>query len=321
MEKIFASNKKRSILVIGDLMVDEYIIGHVERISPEAPVPVVNKITSYKVLGGAANVVNNLIGLKAKVRIAGIIGNDTNGQFIVKELKRNNIDLHGVYIINNRPTTTKCRIIGNTQQIVRIDEEYTEGIKDEICDKIISYVNKIQHKINAVIFSDYNKGLLTKELIDDLISHFNDNIFILVDPHKLTFDKYKNIDIITPNIEETEHFCGFKLITESDFAKAAGYISSNLSSKYVLITRSSKGMSLYQGNDLIYNIHAKAKQVYDVSGAGDTVIATIAAAISAGDDIYTACELANLAAGKVVEKMGTSIITLNELKIARGYNE
>lgn len=312
------SNKK--IAVIGDMMLDEYIIGKVDRISPEAPVPVVNVTTESYVLGGAANVINNLHSLNAMVYAFGVIGEDDNGKKLEKEFLKKSINVEGIIEDKERPTTVKKRIIAHNQQLLRLDWENKKNI--DICmeSRILEIFRQKIQNIDAVILSDYNKGFLTENLVKELIKISNENNkIIIIDPKPENVDNYKNATSMTPNTKEALQCIKAKEPdTETEFKENGKKLLKKLNLKNLLITRSEKGMSIFENesteNGDINDIPTFAKEVYDVTGAGDTVIAVYTLAASTGASFYEAAKIANAAAGIVVGRIGTSTVTVSELK-------
>lgn len=303
-----------SILVIGDLMVDEHIWGEVERISPEAPVPVVNVKKITKVPGGAGNVVNNLSEMGIKTFVCGIVGNDHNGDFLKKFFKNKNVDVQGIFVSDNRPTTVKTRVIAHQQQLCRIDKEISSPIEKDTVKKILKFVEKVIKNVDAIILSDYKKGVLIPEVITNIINIANKNSKIIsVDPKVEHFFYYKNVSFITPNHHEASEAVKKKINSQEDVYKIGKYIMKKLNLKSLIITQSKDGMTVFAKNKKPVHISTNALQVFDVTGAGDTVISIATASNAAGLDIEKSAILANYAAGIVVGKVGTTTVTKNEL--------
>lgn len=293
--------QEKSILVIGDVMLDKYILGKVDRISPEAPVQVVEVKEEEYLPGGAANVANNIASLKGNAIMVGIVGDDNESNILIKELKNRNINTDGIITDSKKPTTQKVRILGHQQQLLRIDYEKKEYINKELESKIIEFIKQKINNINAIIISDYAKGVITQELITK-IKEIAGTKIIIVDPKPKHKGFYNNVSLITPNIKEA------KEMTEKE-----ENLTKELNTS-VLITKGENGMSLYEKEGNITNIPTKAKEVYDVSGAGDTVVATLALALSSDATLKQAAILANHAAGITVGKVGTSTVSIEELK-------
>lgn len=307
--KLIENFKNIKIAVIGDLMLDEYVMGKVERISPEAPVPVVKVLEEKFVLGGSANVINNLATLGAKVTCGGIVGADKNAEKLINSFSKN-VDTSLIIKCENRPTIIKKRIIAGNQQLLRLDWEEEFHINEEQEEKIIGILKEKIKDFDALILSDYDKGLLTPTLSQKIINLCRENnIIVTVDPKPKNIENFKGASSITPNKKEAYLASKFPSYTDIDV------VGHELKNKYnletVLITRSEEGMSLYDDN--VYNIPTYAKEVYDVTGAGDTVISVFTLAKAAGATWEEAAKIANAAGGVVVGKIGTSTISVDEL--------
>ncbi len=300
--------------VVGDIIVDEFVWGDVSRISPEAPVPVVNVESTDRRLGGSANVIRNLHALNQPSAMFGIVGDDEPGKWVHQRLAELNADDAGVLTKrNNRPTAIKTRIIARHQQVVRYDREWTEPAKPETHDEIEKRMLNRLAEANAVILSDYGKGVLTPEFLERLISHMDGKI-VAVDPKPEHTDAYKNATLITPNLSEAAAMAGMDAINNDGQVEAiAKTLHKNLNLTYALITRSERGMTLFDG-DHCHHIPTAARDVYDVTGAGDTVIAVFTTCLARGDDPLKAAQIANLAAGVVVGKVGTATATWEEIE-------
>ncbi|MCX7919816.1 MAG: D-glycero-beta-D-manno-heptose-7-phosphate kinase [bacterium] len=302
------------ILVIGDLMLDEFIWGKVNRISPEAPVPVVRVTAQTYVLGGAGNVANNIKTLNGNVDIAGVIGNDEIGQKLLHEFKTRKINSKLVITDTTRPTTLKTRVIAHNQQIVRVDREATESVADDITTQIIEGTKKIIDDIDAIIIEDYGKGVITARLLKEVLALARKHDkYVSVDPKVDHFTLYKKVDIITPNHYEAGAFIGQEITDEQSLLSVGKQLVEALEGANVLITRGEEGMSLFEPTGDITHIPTVAKEVYDVSGAGDTVIGTLTLALSVGGSFKEAAMLSNFAAGVVVGKVGVATVTPEEL--------
>ncbi len=309
--------KSKHILVIGDIMLDEYLWGNVERISQEAPVPVVRIEKETKTPGGATNVVNNLLGLKAKVYLSGVMGDDVSGEFLRTYFSKKDVDISGIIIDKSRPTTLKTRVIARDQQVVRVDKECDESVSKEIIKKIIAYTqNKIQ-EIDGIIISDYGKGVIVPDLIENIIDQANKNKKIIgVDPKIEHFFQYRNVTLITPNHFETERALNIRIRNQDDVYDAGQKLMNKLNLESLFITQSKDGMTICQKNKKPASIPTRAKEVYDTTGAGDTVISTAVLALASGLNYEEAAILSNYAAGIVVGEVGTTIITFDKLKKA-----
>lgn len=305
------------ILVVGDVMLDKYYYGEVTRISPEAPVPI-NHITRQKeTLGGAANVSHNLARLGCNTLLAGFVGEDYHFASLKELLIKNKIDHTGL-IPTNRPTTTKMRIIGAHQQMMRLDFESSEPLEKIYTDQLLSFVRgKLSESIDAIIVSDYAKGACTEYAMQAIIEAAHAHgVLIIIDPKGAHWTKYQGGDYITPNIKEINDVLPYCIKnTDAEVIKAAHYIMQKYKIKNVLVTRSESGVSLIRDGKEEH-IPTHAEEVFDVSGAGDTVIAVLAAGLAGGLKDSDAAFLANLAASVVVRKLGTYAVSHEELKAA-----
>lgn len=303
------------ILVVGDVMLDRYLWGDVRRISPEAPVPIFHIKKQSEVAGGAGNVVANLIGLGCQVTLVGICGNDAAGDQLQISLNRKGLEL---YLLkdNERPTITKTRLMSAGQQLLRLDEEKTHALDQKLHNDAEEIVKKILPTHDAVILSDYGKGFLqSPNLTQKIIRQARDeNIPILIDPKGRDWQRYDGATCITPNSKELELVAGIDLSSENEQIEAAKEIRSKYHLDWLLVTRGPEGMCLF-GNDMPpLHISSVAREVFDVSGAGDTVISTTAAGLAAGLSFADSAKLANLAAGIVVGKLGTQPVSKSELE-------
>jgi len=305
--RILDNFKGKKILVIGDIMLDKYIFGNVERISPEAPVQVVEVEKENYLPGGAANVANNISALQGNSFMVGIVGKDNSANILIEELKKRNINTNGIFIDEEKPTTQKVRILGQKQQLLRIDYERRGYLEKKLEVKIIDFIKKKINETDALVISDYAKGVITENLMKEIKSIANNKV-IIVDPKPKHINFYKHVSLITPNTKEAREMTNKECI--EDIGKE---LLTKLDSP-ILITRGEKGMSLFEKNGNITNIPAKAKEVYDVSGAGDTVVATLTLALVSGATIKEAAIIANHAAGIKVGKLGTSTVNIEEIK-------
>ncbi len=306
------------VLVIGDLMVDEFIYGSANRISPEAPVPVINVTSKTHRLGGAANVLNNLHALTGKGFLCGVIGDDEMGRTFTSEIKLLGADSLGIIKEPDRPTTVKTRIIADhRQQVVRYDQEVKHEPSRASRKKIVSYITELFNSVHALIISDYAKGVLSNALLKELLQAAKRNkIMVCVDNPKVSnYALYKkHATIITPNIKEASRLSDIPIETENDLLKVGRRMLTALECNAVLITRGEEGMTLFEKKKKeVTHIATKAKEVYDVTGAGDTVIATLSMALAVGASFEEASVIANHAAGIVVSKLGTATLTSQEL--------
>lgn len=316
-EKLFNAHQNSpqpNILVIGDLMLDHYIFGSATRLSPEAPVPIVNVKKENKIIGGAANVASNLIDLGAKVFLAGLTGDDSFGEEIKSILSTKNIDTHLILKDKSRTTTVKTRVIAGNHQIVRIDQEDTHDISAEMEETFFAALYSCIETCDIVILSDYNKGLLTSTLSLKIIESCNLlNKKIIVDPKGLDYTKYKGSFIIKPNRKElAEAAKTEKIDAQVDLEKAAQVIFGHTNAAYLIVTLSEGGIAIIT-TDSCKILPVVATEVYDVTGAGDTVIATISYCIALGFSIEEACVISNYAASIVIKHIGSATTTVNEI--------
>lgn len=314
---IVNSFKSKKILIIGDLILDRYIFGKVSRISPEAPVPVVDVINESFLLGGAANVANNIIALGGAVSVAGIIGRDNAGIRVRELLEQNGAGTEGV-IEDKRPTTVKTRVVAHNQQVVRFDREDRKKLEGKNLALLLQYIKKAMAVHDAVIVSDYKKGTVTATLVKALVKYAKpDNTFIAVDPKVGHFHFYKNVSLITPNLMEASQGSGVEIRDEKSLMKAGKALMNRLSCKALLITRGEDGMSLFEQKKAkeiqATHIPTVAQKVYDVTGAGDTVIATFTLAYAAGASLEESAFIANHAAGIVVGEVGNAVASPESL--------
>lgn len=315
LEAMVDKLKDVAVLVVGDLMIDEFIYGKVERISPEAPVPVVDVSSTTYTPGGAGNVVNNIYALGGKVYPTGVIGDDGTGKKLIKDFKAKGIEIDGVIIDSERPTTLKSRIIAHSQQLIRVDREQRTDIEEWVCKQILSFCRMVIEEVQSIVISDYGKGVINPRLLEEIIPLGKKyNIPIIVDPKESHFLSYKGVTLITPNVHEAGNLIHKKITDEESLIEVGKSILSQLKCRGVLITRGEKGMTLFEENEELTHIPTVAREVYDVTGAGDTVVAVIALALGAGFEMKIAAQLANFAAGIVVEKVGTATLIREELK-------
>lgn len=310
------SFKKQTILVIGDTMVDKFIWGKVSRISPEAPVPVVEITKETETLGAADNVANNITALGAKAVIISAIGEDNTGKSMFEMLEEKGIDASRLVYDPHRPTIIKTRIIATNQQVVRVDREI-KGVLSRLTEaKIIKNIEAAVPEADGMILSDYGKGVINPKVLKRAIYLARKHkIPVTVDPKIENFKKYKRVTSITPNLKEASEGMNVKNIADEQALEALGKkILKTLNSDSVLITRGEMGMTLIRPGNKVTTIPTRAKEVYDVTGAGDTVISTMTLALAAGADLAGAAEIANFAAGIVVGKLGTATTSPEELK-------
>lgn len=317
LEEILENGKNKRIMVIGDLMIDRYLWGQVSRISPEAPVPIINIEDEEVRFGGAANVANNLIELGAEPVLVGTVGTDQWGEIFSKMLINKDLTPNGLIVDRSRPTTIKTRIIGNNQQIARVDREKTHPATETIQREMFRFVSQQIANIDAIIFQDYNKGVLMPALVNDIVALANHhNVPTAVDPKFDHFLEFKNVTLFKPNRKETEEALALRIVNREDAEKAGQMLLDQLNAQAVLITLSEKGMALFQKGKSALFEGTRARKVADVSGAGDTVIATVTFAMTAGATIAEGVALANHAAGVVCEEVGVVPINREAIKKA-----
>ena len=305
------------VLVAGDFMLDEYVWGRVERISPEAPVMVINVDRETQVLGGAGNVVNNLVGLGAQVAVLGLVGQDNSGAALEAELRRLGVDRGGLFADAQRQTTLKTRVIGGNQQIVRIDRENRQPAASWFFREAEQHVKALLPDLDAIILSDYGKGVLTEPLLTAIISRGRERqLPIVVDPKGHDYSRYRRATVITPNRKEAELAVGYPLHRREDLLRAGQELCHTCDTDAILITLGAEGMILFQRDHPPQEISAQTREVFDVSGAGDTVVAVMALGLARWRQPLLAARLANLAAGIVVGKIGTAPILRSELAVA-----
>lgn len=313
LSAVISSFKGKRVLIIGDLILDRYIHGKVSRISPEAPVPVVDVVDESFLLGGAANVANNIIALGGTVSMAGIRGTDPAARVMMELLAEKGIATEGV-VEDKRPTTMKTRVIAHNQQVVRFDREEKKRLEGRRLMSLLEYIREAVPSHDAVIISDYKKGVVSAALVKAVVRAAKQNqTFVAVDPKVGHFHFYKGVSLITPNLMEASQGSGVEIRDEKSLIKAGTTLLNRLSCGSVLITRSEEGMSLFEREGQkaarVTHIPTVAKKVFDVTGAGDTVIAAITLSHAAGAALGDAAVIANHAAGIVVAEVGTAVAT------------
>jgi rfaE bifunctional protein kinase chain/domain len=303
------------LIVVGDIIMDEYIWGDVSRISPEAPVPVVDIQEETKMLGGAANVLNNIASLGGKAILCGVIGDDQTGQEIVEKMKRQGLRTDGIITESRRPTSVKTRVVAHNQQVVRFDRESRKNLEANSIKEILDFIQKMQDGYEAIVVADYGKGVISVELMEGLRDQVSRSSAILaVDPKIGNFECYQHVDVITPNHHEAGAFCRMEVVDQESLVRAGNQMLRELDCRYVLITQGKDGMSLFENSGEISHIPTVARKVYDVTGAGDTVISAFCLGLASGLDPKTAALISNFAAGIVVSEVGTSTVKAEELK-------
>lgn len=314
--EIIANFSRAVVLVVGDLMLDHFIWGKVARISPEAPVPVVDVQAENIMLGGCANVLNNIHAIGGQVLGAGVVGTDEMGEKLRQEFLSRRIDTGGIIAEKGRATTLKTRVVAHGQQIVRFDRESKAPVTPESIERVIAYVESRLDQIGAIVISDYNKGLITQPLLDGIRKVIaGRKLFVCVDPKRDDFSFYRGFDVITPNHHEAGRALGREISNEAGLCQIGATLMERFDFQAVLITRGEEGISLFErGSPLVHTTFpTQAREVFDVTGAGDTVIGVFALAMAAGASFKEAAVLANHAAGIVVGKVGTATVSREEL--------
>lgn len=306
--------KQCPILVIGDLMLDEFLWGRARRIAPEAPVPVVEIEKETLHIGGAGNVAANLAALGAKPMIVGVQGNDSNGSRLCTEFENIGIDPSTIVIDSSRPTTVKTRIIAHSQYVVRADRENKTPVNDEIEKQLIDNFLSLLPTVKAVIVSDYEKGVITPGLLKKILPlAMEQNIPVCIDPKLKNFEHYHPATVVTPNHNEAESATRITINSLETLKLAGQELRNILPNTSILITRGEEGISLFLNDDEVVHVPTIAREVYDVTGAGDTVIATLALGLASGATMLESAILANYAAGVVVGKVGTATASPEEV--------
>jgi len=314
VRKTISKFSDTKVLVIGDLILDEFVWGEVSRISPEAPVPVVWVKSGSFMPGGAANVANNVASLGAKAYIAGVVGSDERAGILKEGLAEKGINIDGIITDDGRPTTLKTRVVANHQQVVRIDREKIEGISAGVLDNIIVYIKNIIDEMDAIIIEDYGKGVISARLLKEVLTVAKKKKKIItVDPKEEHFSYYKGVTAITPNHHEAAQAIGMKVKDSQSVLKIGKALLKKLNCEGVLVTLGENGMQLFQKSGDVTHIPTVAQEVFDVSGAGDTVISAFTLALALGVDMKDAAYISNIAAGIVVGKVGIAVITQKEL--------
>jgi D-beta-D-heptose 7-phosphate kinase/D-beta-D-heptose 1-phosphate adenosyltransferase len=316
---IIENFSRSRVLVVGDIMADHFIWGKVSRISPEAPVPVVAVKKDNFTLGGCANVLNNIYVMGGRVHLAGVVGADETGRRLLSEFRSRGVDTGGIVVEAGRPTTLKTRIVAHGQQVVRFDREDCKPVRAKSVRKILSYIESLRDDLGAIVVSDYSKGVVTRPLLEGIRKVIAGRpIFTCVDPKQRDFSVYQGFDIVTPNHNEAGYAAGEEMQNGQDHIRVGMKLLQQYDFKALLMTRGEEGMSLFERNGRIRHtaFPAEAREVFDVTGAGDTAIGVLALSMAAGASFREAAYLANHAAGIVVGKAGTATVTRDELKRA-----
>jgi len=314
--------KSKKILVIGDLMLDHYLWGQINRISPEAPVPIVDVEKKEYRLGGAANVVNNISSLEATPLVVGIVGSDNEANILLDLFKQKNILDCFIIRDNSRPTTIKSRLFAANQQVMRYDEEKVHDLSSDVEQKIIQNIDNSIHKADAIILEDYNKGLLTPRIIKHSIEKANQlKIPITVDPKFQNFFEYKNCTVFKPNFQELQKNLGIEIKNKLQLESSVKRLFDKIKPEYLVITISEKGLLIFDKKQKTIQIPTFAREVFDVSGAGDTVISVLTLCLACNVDIETSTILANHAAGAVCGKRGIHPATVDDILTSLQHNK
>lgn len=310
--------RDKKVLTVGDLMLDQYLLGDAERISPEAPVPIVRVSHEECRIGGAGNVACNIKALGGKPLLCGVCGDGSNGGLLRSMLKSQGIvdelEQHA-----GRRTSVKTRVLARQQQILRFDREDLDPVRGAMLQGVLKRLERLLPEVDVVIISDYGKGLVTKELLDGVrgfCSQQEKPPLLLVDPKSPNYQNYMNVDLLTPNTKETSEAAMMPTGSREKILAAGLAIMDRLNCKHLLTTLGPQGMALFVSRDEVWHLPTTARQVYDVTGAGDTVIASVGLGLASGMDLLTACQLANYAAGVVVGKVGTATASLSEVATA-----
>lgn len=318
LEKFLTGVTQVRALVVGDLMLDEYIWGAVDRISPEAPVQIVEVKRKELRLGGAGNVINNLLTLNCQVDVISVVGDDDDGQFLLRRLKDRGVQEHGVFSQPGRVTSRKTRVFASNQQIVRIDQETRTDIATASEERIVSHVKSTVAELDVIYLSDYQKGVLTDRLLRKIIAIGREaDVPVLVDPKGDDYQKYHGATLLTPNRKEAQQATGMTITDDASLLAAGRKLLDDLELESLVLTRSEEGMTILSAEGEIH-LPTVAREVYDVSGAGDTVLSLFGLGLAQQLPLETTARLANLGAGIVVGKVGTSTVSAQEMLAALG---
>ena len=314
LKQIVSQFHRARVLVVGDLILDEFIWGNVSRISPEAPVPVVWVDSENFMPGGASNVANNIRSLGGEVHLAGVVGDDSRGETLLALLRKKGVHCEGIFADKHRPTTQKTRVIAHHQQVVRIDREELKPIPELVTKQILAYIRQRIETVDAVIIEDYGKGVIVPRLVQAIVQMAKKHGKIIsVDPKETHFSYYRGVTTLTPNHHEASAAIGFKIKDDSTLEKAGRQMLRRLGCESVLITLGENGMAIFEDKKRMVRIPTVAQEVFDVSGAGDTVISALTLALASGASTIDAAHISNCAAGIVVGKVGVAVTTQQEL--------
>jgi D-beta-D-heptose 7-phosphate kinase/D-beta-D-heptose 1-phosphate adenosyltransferase len=314
LKEILPGLKDSRVMVLGDLMLDHFIWGTVERISPEAPVPVVRVSEETQRLGGAANVAHNIQALGATPVLVGVVGDDAHGRILLQAIAAPGIATGGILVDRSRRTTVKTRVVAHGQQVVRADWEDIAEISGQIRDALLDYIESHMPDVQALVISDYGKGVITREVLTQVLARAKQQEkFVAVDPKESHFDLYRGVSLITPNQKEAGQAWGQTIRDQAALEQVGRGMMKQLALGALLITRGEKGMSLFEQDGTLTHFPTMARTVYDVTGAGDTVIASFAVAVTAGASLKEAALISNHAAGIAVGGVGTTAVSWAEL--------
>jgi rfaE bifunctional protein kinase chain/domain len=315
LERTIAKIAGRRLVVLGDCMIDRYLWGRVERISPEAPVPVVEIERESAALGGAANVAVNLRALGAEAVLVGVAGRDADGEHLVAACRERGVDAAGVQFDPGRPTTVKTRIIAHSQQVVRADRESRQDVSGATLEALRARLATEIARSDGLVVSDYGKGVITPATLASALDAARARgIAVSVDPKESHIDAYRGVSILTPNQLEAGYVQGRRVVDEASLMEVGWGLQNRLDAAAVLVTRGADGMSLFERGGRYTHLPTVAREVFDVTGAGDTVVSVVAACLAAGANFVDACRLANHAAGVVIREIGTAVCTPEALR-------
>jgi len=314
IKKLFDAFNGRRVVVVGDLMLDRYVWGKVSRISPEAPVPVLEIESESARLGGAANVANNIKSLGADAVLFGVVGKDSSGEKLRALVAELGLSTEGIVTDESRPTTVKTRVIAHGQHVVRMDSEVKTDINRRVASKFMSLLESQANGIDAILLEDYNKGMLGKAFLSDILGFGRKKKKVIcVDPKQANFFEFKRVTVFKPNRKEAEMALGRNIVSDEQAVDAASELLRKLRCEHVLLTRGDRGMTLLKKGGDFLHLPTKAREVADVSGAGDTVISTLTVALVAGADIFEAAAIANHAGGIVCGEVGIAPVDKKRL--------
>jgi D-beta-D-heptose 7-phosphate kinase/D-beta-D-heptose 1-phosphate adenosyltransferase len=313
LEKIVSGFPRVRLLVVGDVVLDEYLWGDVDRVSPEAPVPVVHVSREGTVLGGAGNVVRNVVALGAACRFCSVVGDDRAGQRVVELLAELGVDAKGMVVVEGRPTTRKTRVVARNQQIVRFDRETEAPLAIPAARRLVTAIDGCLSGVDGVILEDYGKGALSARVLAAAMRRFREaGLFVAVDP-KTELAPFRGASLVKPNLREAEALTGLRIRNGRDLARAAERLRRRIGGGDVVVTRGGDGMTVFHGVAQGVDVPTAAREVFDVQGAGDTTIAALVLALRAGASLLEAAVVANAAAGVVVGKIGTATASRDEV--------